>query len=63
MMCDVVCVRGTRKLHEALRIRVGRQMRNDVHGPNPTLALSAEVLAECTNREGLCSFWAAIGKP
>merc|ERR1711966_140892 len=33
-----------------------------IYGPNPTHALSGEVLAECVNREELCAFWAAIGE-
>lgn len=37
-------------------------MQNDIFGPNPTHTLSEEILAECTNREELCAFWAAIGE-
>lgn len=39
-----------------------RYMENDIHGPNPTHEISKEVLEECTNREELCAFWAAIGE-
>eukprot|EP00584_Thalassiosira_punctigera_P024711 CAMPEP_0172554422 /NCGR_PEP_ID=MMETSP1067-20121228/54494_1 /TAXON_ID=265564 ORGANISM="Thalassiosira punctigera, Strain Tpunct2005C2" /NCGR_SAMPLE_ID=MMETSP1067 /ASSEMBLY_ACC=CAM_ASM_000444 /LENGTH=492 /DNA_ID=CAMNT_0013342791 /DNA_START=82 /DNA_END=1560 /DNA_ORIENTATION=- len=37
-------------------------MENDVYGPNPSVTLREEVLNECTNREELCAFWAAIGE-
>ena len=33
-------------------------MENDIYGPNPTHELSETILAECTNREELCAFWA-----
>lgn len=37
-------------------------MENEVYGENPTHTLSEEVLNDCTNREELCAFWAAIGE-
>lgn len=37
-------------------------MQNEIYGPNPTHTLSEAILAECTNREELCAFWAAIGE-
>jgi len=37
-------------------------MRDDVHGTNPTHALSPDIVAECVNREELCAFWAVIGE-
>jgi hypothetical protein len=36
-------------------------MENVIFGPNPTHGLSEEILAECTNKEDLCAFWAVIG--
>jgi hypothetical protein len=36
-------------------------MENDIFGPNANHDLRDEILAECTNREDLCSFWAVIG--
>ncbi|KAL9179342.1 hypothetical protein ACHAXT_008632 [Thalassiosira profunda] len=37
-------------------------MQNDIFGSDATHDLSEEILAECTNREELCAFWAAIGE-
>ncbi|KAL9179325.1 hypothetical protein ACHAXT_008615 [Thalassiosira profunda] len=37
-------------------------MQNDIYGSSATHDLSEEILAECTNREELCAFWAAIGE-
>ena len=37
-------------------------MQNEIYGPNPTHTLSEAILAECTNGEELCAFWAAIGE-
>ena len=36
-------------------------MESDIFGPNPTHDLSEEILAECTNKEALCAYWAVIG--
>jgi hypothetical protein len=36
-------------------------MENDIFGPSPTHDLSEEILAECTNKEALCAYWAVIG--
>jgi hypothetical protein len=36
-------------------------MENDIYGPSATHALSAEIVAECINKEELCAYWAAIG--
>lgn len=36
-------------------------MENDIFGPSATHSLSDMILAECTNKEDLCAFWAAIG--
>lgn len=37
-------------------------METEIYGPNAKHDISPEVLAECTNREQLCAFWAAIGE-
>jgi hypothetical protein len=36
-------------------------MENDIYGPSSTHGLSEEIIAECTNKEELCAYWAAIG--
>mmetsp|Transcript_13067 Transcript_13067/g.24006 ORF Transcript_13067/g.24006 Transcript_13067/m.24006 type:complete len:501 (+) Transcript_13067:57-1559(+) len=51
----------TFKTFEVIRKTV-TYMQNDIYGPDPTHTLSEVVLAECTNREELCAFWAAIGE-
>eukprot|EP00578_Thalassiosira_sp_NH16_P025821 CAMPEP_0181086912 /NCGR_PEP_ID=MMETSP1071-20121207/6000_1 /TAXON_ID=35127 /ORGANISM="Thalassiosira sp., Strain NH16" /LENGTH=475 /DNA_ID=CAMNT_0023168781 /DNA_START=130 /DNA_END=1557 /DNA_ORIENTATION=+ len=37
-------------------------MDNYIFGHNPTHSLSGTVVAECTNKEELCAYWAAIGE-
>mmetsp|Transcript_15600 Transcript_15600/g.26594 ORF Transcript_15600/g.26594 Transcript_15600/m.26594 type:complete len:471 (+) Transcript_15600:99-1511(+) len=37
-------------------------MQNDVYGPNAKYQLSKEILGECTNKDGLCAYWASIGE-
>ena len=37
-------------------------MDNYIFGHNPTHSLSDTVVAECTNKEELCAYWAAIGE-
>lgn len=37
-------------------------MQDEIYGEHPSHTLSEEIVAECTNREELCSFWAAIGE-
>ncbi|KAL3780752.1 hypothetical protein ACHAW5_006422 [Stephanodiscus triporus] len=41
--------------------RTVNYMENDIY-TNSTYDLSEEILAECTNREDLCAFWAVIGE-
>ncbi|KAL7460273.1 hypothetical protein ACHAXS_000736 [Conticribra weissflogii] len=49
------------KTFEVVRKTV-HYMENDIFSDNPTHDLSDQVLGECTNREELCAFWAAIGE-
>ena len=49
------------KTVDVIRMTVN-YMENDIFGDNPTHSLSDSVLAECTNKEELCAFWAAIGE-
>lgn len=58
---QTVAGKDAEKTMEVVRKTV-TYMKNDIYGPNPTHALSGEVLAECVNREELCAFWAAIGE-
>ncbi len=44
---------------DAIR-RTVRYMEDDIHGRN-VHDLSESILAECTNKEDLCSYWAVIG--
>ena len=36
-------------------------MENDIYGISATHSLSEAIVAECTNKEDLCAYWAAIG--
>jgi len=52
--------------HASKTIEVVRKtvayMDNEVYGEDVTHNLSEQVLQECTNKEELCAFWAAIGE-
>jgi hypothetical protein len=48
------------KTMEVIRKTV-EYMENDIYGPSATHSLSETILAECTNQEDLCAYWAAIG--
>eukprot|EP00581_Thalassiosira_minuscula_P015498 CAMPEP_0183727118 /NCGR_PEP_ID=MMETSP0737-20130205/24907_1 /TAXON_ID=385413 /ORGANISM="Thalassiosira miniscula, Strain CCMP1093" /LENGTH=509 /DNA_ID=CAMNT_0025958669 /DNA_START=53 /DNA_END=1582 /DNA_ORIENTATION=- len=47
------------KTFEILRKTID-YMQNEIYNPNSTL--SRDILEECTNREELCAFWAAMGE-